>query len=130
MSKVFDTVDIHKLIDKLIHTNILNTIIFIANYIKGYKAYSTIRNTTSTQLPFKTCVPQGGVLSPTDIPMQHTHLDQEATSYSTQTKRTLFTHDPAEYNSRLNMQIYNAILDMYTYSIIVCFTFDPELIYN
>ena len=47
MSKAFDTVNIHKLIDKLIHTNVLNNISkFIANYIKGRKAFW---DTTSTQ---------------------------------------------------------------------------------
>ena len=38
---------------------------FIANYIKGRKAYTTYRNHTSKQRQFKTGVPQGGVLSPT-----------------------------------------------------------------
>ena len=65
MSKAFDTINIHTLIRKLLQTNILGTIIkFIANYIKGRKAY-TYRNHTSKQRQFKTGVPQGGVLSPT-----------------------------------------------------------------
>ena len=38
---------------------------FIANYIKGRKAYTTYRNHTSRQRQFKTGIPQGGVLSPT-----------------------------------------------------------------
>ena len=38
---------------------------FIANYIKGRKAYPTYRNHTSRQRQFKTGVPQGGVPSPT-----------------------------------------------------------------
>ena len=38
---------------------------YIANYIKGRKAYTTFRNKTSTQRQFKNGVPQGGVLSPT-----------------------------------------------------------------
>ena len=54
MSKAFDTM------------NIPGTVIkFIANYIKGRKAYTTYRNHTSKQRQFKTGVPQGGVLSPT-----------------------------------------------------------------
>ena len=41
---------IHTLIRKLIQTNIPGTIIkFIANYIKGRKAYTTYRNHTSKQ---------------------------------------------------------------------------------
>ena len=66
MSKAFDTINIHTLIRKLLQTNIPGTIIkFIANYIKGCKAYTTYRNHTSKQRQFKTGVPQGGVLSPT-----------------------------------------------------------------
>ena len=66
MSKAFDTINIHTLIRKLLQTNIPGTIIkFIANYIKGRKAYTTYRNHTSKQRQFKTSVPQGGVLSPT-----------------------------------------------------------------
>ena len=38
---------------------------FIANYIKGRKAYTTYRTHTAKQRQFKTGVPQGGVLSPT-----------------------------------------------------------------
>ena len=42
MSKAFDTINIHTLIRKLLQTNIPGTIIkFIANYIKGRKAYTT-----------------------------------------------------------------------------------------
>ena len=65
MSKAFDTINIHTLIRKLLQTNIPDTIIkFIANYIKGRKAYTTYRNHTSSR-QFKTGVPQRGVLSPT-----------------------------------------------------------------
>ena len=63
MSKAFDTINIHTLIRKLLQTNIPGTIIkFIANYIKGRKAYTTYRNHTSKERQFKTGVPQGGVL--------------------------------------------------------------------
>ena len=65
MSNAFDTINIHTLIRKLLQTNIPGTIIkFIANYIKGRKAYTTYINHTSKQRQFKTGVPQGGVLSP------------------------------------------------------------------
>ena len=48
MSKAFDTISIHTLIRKLLQTNIPGTIIkFIANYIKGRKAYITYINHTS-----------------------------------------------------------------------------------
>ena len=63
MRKYFDAINIHTLIRKLLQTNIPGIIIkFIANYIKGRKAYTTYRNYTSRQRQFKTDVPQGGVL--------------------------------------------------------------------
>ena len=66
MSKAFDTINIHTLIRKLLQTSIPCTIIkFIANYIKGHKAYTTYRNHTPKQRQYKTGVPQCGVLSPT-----------------------------------------------------------------
>ena len=43
MSKEFDTINIPTLIRKLLNTNIPGTIIkFIANYIKGQKAYTNL----------------------------------------------------------------------------------------
>ena len=64
MSIVFDTINIHTLIRKLIQTNIPGTIIkFIANYIKGCKPYTTYRNHTSIEHQFNAGVPQGGILS-------------------------------------------------------------------
>ena len=66
MSKAFDTINRYTLTRKQLHTNISGTIIkFIANYIKGRKAYTTYRNHTYKQRQFKTGVPQGGVVSPT-----------------------------------------------------------------
>ena len=66
MNNAFDTINTHTLIRKLLQTNNPGTIIkFIANYIKGRKAYTTYRNHTSKQHQFKTGVPQVGVLSPT-----------------------------------------------------------------
>ena len=38
---------------------------FVANYIKGRKAYTSFRNHKSVQRQIKAGVPQGGVLSPT-----------------------------------------------------------------
>ena len=50
MSKAFDTVNIHTLIEKFTQTNIPHTILrYIANYIKGRMAYTTFRNHTSNQ---------------------------------------------------------------------------------
>ena len=50
MSKAFDTINIHIHSRKLLQTNIPGTIIkFIANYIKGCKAYTRYRYHTSSQ---------------------------------------------------------------------------------
>ena len=66
MSKAFDTVNIHKLINKIHNTNIPPLIIkFLSNYLKGRQGYTLYNNTTSHTKQFKTGVPQGGVLSPT-----------------------------------------------------------------
>ena len=65
-NKTFDTINILTLIRKLLQTNTPYTLIkFIANYIKGRKAYTPYRNHTSRQRQFKTGDPQGGLLSPT-----------------------------------------------------------------
>ena len=45
MSKAFDTVNTHTLIGKLLQTSTPGTILkFVANYIKGRKAYTSFRN--------------------------------------------------------------------------------------
>ena len=66
MSKYFDTINIHKLIRKLLQINIPGIIMkFITNYIKERKAYTTYRNHTSIQSKFKIGVPQDGLLTHT-----------------------------------------------------------------
>ena len=108
MSKAFDTINIHTLIRKLIQTNIPDTIIkFIANNIKGRKAYTTYINYTSSQRQFKTGVPQGDVLSPTlfniytaDIPPPRAPVqvmvytdDSTITSTHTSTSAAKYTYN-------------------------------------
>ena len=66
MSQAFDTVNHYTLIEKLINTNTPNLITrFIANYIRGRKAFTQYKNEDSFKKQFKAGVPQGGVLSPT-----------------------------------------------------------------
>ena len=157
MSKAFDTVNAHTLIGKLLQTSTPGTIVkFVANYIKGRKAYTSFRNHKSIQRLVKTGVPQGGVLSPTlfnihtadiptptapvqvmlyadDITITSTHTSISAARKYIQpylhkvydwtqhinliinpdkTTCTLFTPDPAEYNSNLGLNINNKALPM------------------
>ena len=166
MSKAFDTMNIHTLIRKLLQTNIPGTIIkFIANYIKGRKAYTTYRNHTSRQHQFKTSVPQSGVLSPTlfniytsDLPPPSAPVQFMATHTSTSTAKkyiqpylhkvfartkqnnillnpdkttcTLFTPDPAEYTSNLDLTINKKELPMATHPKVLGLTLDPKLTYS
>ena len=43
---------------------------------------------------------------------------------------TLFTPDPAEYKSNLDLKINNTALPMATHPNVLCLTFDPKLTYN
>ena len=175
MSIAFDTINIHTLIRKPQQTNIPGTIIkFIANYIKGRKAYTTYINHTSKQRQFKTGIPQGGVLSPTlfnictsdlpppsapvqimayanDITITSTHTSTIAAKKYIQpyihkvfawTKQnnlllnpdkitcTLFTPDPAEYTSNLDLTINNKALPIATHPKVLGLTLDPKLTYS
>ena len=177
MSKAFDTVSIHTLTHKLHQTNIQHTIVkYIANYIKGRKAYTTFRNKTSTQRQLKNGVPQGGLLSPTlfiiytsdiptpqapvklttytdDITITSTHNDiniakanilsylQKIYTWTRtnnlililnpdKTTCTLFTLDPTEYSTQLELQIDNITLPMNINPTILGLTLDPKLTYN
>ena len=68
MSIAFATVNTHTLIGKLLvlQTSSPGSILkFVANYIKGSKAYTSFRNHKSIHCQVKTGVPQGGVPSPT-----------------------------------------------------------------
>ena len=60
MTKAFDTINIHTLIRKLLHTRIPWIIIKLIA-----KPTHHTENHTSMQRQFKTGIPQGGVLSPT-----------------------------------------------------------------
>jgi hypothetical protein len=66
MSKAFDTVNIHTLLQKISNTKIPNKIIkFLSNYLKGRQAFTIFEDARSITRNLKTGVPQGGVLSPT-----------------------------------------------------------------
>ena len=105
MSKVFDTINIHTLIRKLLQTNISDTINkFIANYIKGHEVYTTYRNHTSSQRQFKTGVPQGGVLSPTLFNIYP--ADHQFRSWPTQTTSPSHLHT---HKHECSQQIHTTI---------------------
>ena len=145
---------------------------FVANYIKGRKAYTSFRNHKSIQLQVKAGVPQGGVLSPTlfntytadiptttapvqvmlyadDITITSTHTSMSAARKYIQpylhkvydwtqhnnliinadkTTCTLFTSDPAEYNSNLGLN--NKALPMALHLKVLGLTLDPKLTYK
>ena len=160
MSKAFDTVNTHTLIGKLLQTNTPGTFLkFVANYIKGLKAYTSFRNHKSIQRQVKTGVPQGGVLSLTlfnihtaDIPTPTAPVQVMSAArkyiqpclhkFMTETQHnnliinpdkttcTLFTPDPAEYNSNLGLNINNKSLPMALHPKVLGLTLDPKLTYN
>ena len=65
MSKVSDTINIHKLIKKLLHTNFSDKIIRLSQTTARDANPTQHRNHTSSQRQFTISVPQGGAISPT-----------------------------------------------------------------
>ena len=66
MSKAFNTVNHHTLVNKLTKLDIPTTVLkFTSNYIKGRKQYVEYQNCESSQRITRAGVPQGGVLTPT-----------------------------------------------------------------
>ena len=175
ISKAFDTVNVHKLINKIHDTNIPQNIQkFTANYLKCRKAYTLYNNSKSRQRLLKTGVPQGGVLSPilfniytSDIPTPPNQVQIESyaddinilSSHNTikeaenrlqpylhdifnwtqendlqlnadKSTATLFTPDPAEYNTTLNLTINNAIIPTVKNPKILGLHLDPKLNFN
>ena len=55
----------------------------------------------------------------------HIHLRHTCSSH-TQLRKTTYTLYPVEYNTKLNFQIKNTILDMHTYLKIMGLTLDPK----
>ena len=103
MNKAFHTINIHTLIRRLIHTKIPGTIIkFIANYIKGLKAYTTFAWTKQNNF----------TLNPNT------------------TTCTRFTPDSAEYKSNIYLTINNTTLPIATHPKLLGLTSDQNLTYS
>ena len=175
MSKAFDTVNIYKLLRKILNSDIPNTIIkFISNYTRARQAYTLYYNTKLKRKTFKTGVPQGGVLSPTlfniytsDLPrpppeVQITNYADDITITSShkniqtaqdqvqpylqdiynwtqdndlqlnpdKSTSTLFTSDPAEYNTQLQLRMNNTLIPTVKHPKILGLTLDPKLTYS
>ena len=108
MSKAFDTVNIHTLTKKLLDTQIPPILIkFIANYIKGRKAFTTYNNKTSTQRQFKTGVPQGGVLSPTLFNIYTSDIPSPPPNIKITVYADDITMTSTDTKNRLHKQSYN-----------------------
>ena len=129
MSKAFNTINIHILIRKVLQTKIPGTIIqFIANYIKGRKAYTTYRiihpHNVNVKLAFHHIPPPRAPVQvmayADDFTITSTHTSTSAaknyikffawTLHPDKTTCTLFTPDPAEYKSKLDLKINNTAL--------------------
>ena len=110
MSKAFDTINIHTLIRKMLHTNIPGTIIkSIANYIKGRKAYTTYRNHTSKQRQFKTGVPEGSVLSPTLFNIYTSYLPPPSVPVQVMVTQTTSQSHPLTHKYECSQEIHTTI---------------------
>ena len=109
MSKAFDTINIHTLIRKLLQTNIPGTIIkFIANYIKGRKAYTTYRNHTSNNVNLKLAFHKVASFHPhnlTSTPQTYHHPVHRFRSWPTHT-----TSHPPTHKYECSQEIHSTIL--------------------
>ena len=128
MSKAFDTVNIHTLIDKLTQTNIPHTILrYIANYIKGrmhvFNIYTSDIPLPPDSVQLTTYADDITITAPhTDIDIAKANIqpylqdvlkwtkDNDLLLNTDKTTCTLLTPDPAEYNKQLGLQIDNATL--------------------
>ena len=135
MNKAFDTINIHTPMRKLLQPNIPGTIIkFIANYIKGRKAYTTYRNHTSKQRQFKTGIPQGGVLSPTlfniytsDLPPPSAPV--QVMAYADDITITSTHTSTSAANKYIQPYLHKA-LPMAMHPKVLGLTLDPKLTYS
>ena len=109
MSKAFDTISIYTLIRKLLQTNIPGTLIkFIANCIKGRKAYTTYINHTSSQRQFTRWRPFTNTI-------QHIHC-RHTTTMSPTIQSTGSGHglSPSHLHTQAGVQLRNTCNHTYS----------------
>ena len=118
MSKAFDTVNLHKLINKIRNQHIQPTITkFIANYLKGRKGFTHYQNHNSKQQIFKTGVPQGGVLSPALFNVYTSDIPQPPPGVHIVSYADDITILSSHHNYRIaeqNIQLYLEIIHAWT----------------
>ena len=147
MSKAFDTINIHTLIRMLLQTNIQDTPIkFIANYIKGRKAYTTYRKshilTTSIQnwrstrwRPFTNTIQhiycRHSTTKSTSASNKYIQpYINKAFAWTKQNNLHSVHFRPAEYKSNLYLKINNTALRMAMHPKVLGLTLDPKLTYS
>ena len=170
MNKVFDTINIHTLIRKLLQTRIPGTIIkFIANYIEGPKTYTTYithPHNVNSKLAFyrvvsyhphyltfalQTPLPRPPVevmsyadgititskrtstSSPKKYIQPYLHNVLAWTKHNNLTlipDKTIYTPDPSEYTTNLDLTINNTALPMATQPRVQVIILDPKLTYR
>ena len=147
MSKAFNTISIHTLIRKLLHTMIPGTI--INSKLAFHKAASFPQHySTFTQQTYHH--PEHRFMSrPTQMTSTHTSTSaarkyiqpyihkvfvwtkqNNLTLNPDKTTCTLFTPDPAEYKSNLDLKINNTALPLATHPKVMGLTLDPKPIYS
>ena len=116
ISKAFDTVPRHILINKILDTHIHpNFKKWLANFLSGRHGHTIYNSKPSTTRPFTNGVPQGSVLSPSlfnlfmhDIPSP-THPDVHISSYADDL--TIISQHPKHETAATHMQQYITTLE-------------------
>src|SRR5579872_1151287 len=82
---------------------------FIANYIKGRKAYTLYNNSASKQQTLRTGVPQGGVLSPTLFNLYMSDIPQPPVGVQLES----YADDLTQMASHAEIQVAESALQPY-----------------
>jgi hypothetical protein len=118
ISKAFDTVPRHLLIDKILNTHIQSNVKkWLANYLSGRQGRTEYNGKSSRTKHYTNGVPQGSVLSPTlfnlymhDIPVP-THPNVHALSYADDL--TVISQSPSYGAATAQLQEYMSCLELW-----------------